>query len=195
MNRSFARAVIAAVALNLPLSIMVAAPAIDGGRGADRDGANAGALRQRAERGEADAQYRLGTVYEYGRGVHRDDAEALKWYVRAARQGYDDAQYRLGVMYDNGWGVAIDDRRAAAWYRDAAEQGHALAQHDLAFMYFAGTGVPHDLVRAYMWLDIAVAGGNAVMIKHRAHVAASMTSAQVDQARRLASVWLRGNAR
>jgi len=147
-------------------------------------------LRQQAERGEATAQYDLGVMYEYGRGVAQDDVAAAHWYRKAAMQGVDVAQYRLAVMLENGWGVPKSHAEAATWYRSAAEQGHALAQHDLAFMYLAGTGVPQDYVRAYMWLDIAVALGSSVMVKHLKVVADEMTAVQIEKARDMARVWL-----
>jgi TPR repeat protein len=33
-------------------------------------------------------QYNLGLKYQCGRGVPRDDAEAAKWYRKAAEQGH-----------------------------------------------------------------------------------------------------------
>lgn len=44
--------------------------------------------RKAAERGDAEAQYRLGSCYREGFGVQQDDAEATKWYRKAAEQGY-----------------------------------------------------------------------------------------------------------
>ena len=43
-----------------------------------------------AERGDANAQYRLGNCY--AEGMEKNDAEAVKWYRKAAEQGNDDAQ-------------------------------------------------------------------------------------------------------
>src|SRR5690242_9355435 len=48
-----------------------------------------------AERGDADAQFHLGVVYESGQGVLRSDAEAIKWYRKAAEQGDAVAQFNL----------------------------------------------------------------------------------------------------
>ena len=62
-------------------------------------------LQQRAEQGHADAQSRLGYMYDTGEGVPQDDVEAVKWYRLAADQGHDAAQYLLGVMYNSGRGV------------------------------------------------------------------------------------------
>ncbi|MFG6083666.1 hypothetical protein ACEUZ9_005388 [Paracoccus litorisediminis] len=43
--------------------------------------------RAAAEQGEQVAQYNLGLRYANGRGVSRDDAEAVKWYRAVAGQG------------------------------------------------------------------------------------------------------------
>ena len=77
------------------------------------------------------AQYALGWMYYKGRGVPQDDAEAVKWYRRAAEQGLARAQYNLGMRYSNGRGVPQNDAEAVKWYRRAAEQGHADAQNAL----------------------------------------------------------------
>ena len=58
------------------------------------------------------AQYNLGVMYENGRGVPQNDAEAVKWYRKAAEQGLASAQNNLGVMYANGEGVPQNDAEA-----------------------------------------------------------------------------------
>lgn len=146
--------------------------------------------RQMAEQGHAIAQYNLGVLYEYGRGVGQSDVEAAKWYRRASSQGIPAAQYRLGVMFDNGWGLPRDDGEAVNWYSEAAEQGHSLAQHDLAFMYAAGTGVGQDYVRAYMWLSIAVASGNSLMAKHLNHISGKLSATRIEEAESMAREWM-----
>ena len=80
--------------------------------------------RRLADQGDATAQFNLGIMYSEGRGVLKDDAEAVEWYRLAAEQGYADAQFNLGGMYANGEGVPKDDAEALRWYRLAADQGH-----------------------------------------------------------------------
>ena len=41
-------------------------------------------------------------MYDRGEGVPENDAEAVKWYRKAAEQGLADAQHNLGMMYDKG---------------------------------------------------------------------------------------------
>src|SRR5260221_133949 len=55
-----------------------------------------------AEKGDAVTQNKLGYAYEYGKGVPKDETEAVRWYQKAADQGYAKAQLNLGVCYDNG---------------------------------------------------------------------------------------------
>ena len=52
-------------------------------------------LKTRAEKGDADAQYALGSCYDSGRGVPQDYTEAVKWFHKAAEQGEAQAQGSL----------------------------------------------------------------------------------------------------
>ena len=109
--------------------------------------------RKAAEQGDASAQFNLGIMYDYGRGVTQDYAQAALWYRKAAEQGLAAAQYNLGVAYHEGQGVPQDYVQAAVWYRRAAEQGDAAAQFNLGAAYFDGQGVPQDYAEAYSWLN------------------------------------------
>ena len=62
-----------------------------------------------AELGMGAAQYDLALMYDNGEGVPENDAEAVKWYRKAADQGIAYAQYNLGYMYANGEGVDFPD--------------------------------------------------------------------------------------
>jgi len=70
-------------------------------------------LKPLAERGNSNAQMMLGFMYDQGRGVPRDSAEAVKWLRRSAKQGNIGAQATLSLMKE----------RAAKemWQRGAAE--------------------------------------------------------------------------
>ena len=69
-----------------------------------------------------------------------NDAEAVKWYLKAAKQGNAKSQFNLGAMYENGKGVSKNDAEAARWYRRATEQGLAEAQYNLGVLYDNGRG-------------------------------------------------------
>ncbi len=69
-----------------------------------------------AEAGDANAQFHLAFMYDYGQGVARDPATAAEWYRRAAEQDLAVAQFTLADMYETGKGVARDPVEAYRWY-------------------------------------------------------------------------------
>ena len=115
----------------------------------------------RAEHGDADAQYRLGSAYYYGKRVRQDYAEAARWYREPADQGAAKAQYTLGYCYSQGQGVPQDYAEAVRWYRRAADQGDATREYAVAYMYEQGAGVPCDYAEAVRWARKAAEQGNA----------------------------------
>ncbi|HHF6601734.1 TPA: tetratricopeptide repeat protein [Haemophilus influenzae] len=77
-----------------------------------------------AAQGHAKAQNSLGNMYNDGKGVKQDYAEAIKWYQKAAEQDYAKAQFNLGTMYHNGEGVKRDLSKAKEWFRKACDKGN-----------------------------------------------------------------------
>ncbi len=75
-----------------------------------------------AEKGSTYAQYLLGYLYEDGKGVAADPAQALKWYGLAAEKGEPRAQSHLGWMLWEGRGVPQDAVQAYMWSNLAASQ-------------------------------------------------------------------------
>ncbi len=67
-------------------------------------------------------------MYANGEGVPENDAEAVKWYRKAAEQGDASAQLNLGFMYYKGTGVPENDVKAYQWFSLAAAQGNSTAQ-------------------------------------------------------------------
>jgi TPR repeat protein len=114
-----------------------------------------------AENGDAEAQYTLGIIYSQGQGVLQDDAEAVKWYRRAADQGYVLAQGNLGYMFSKGRGVVQNDGEAMKWFWMAAEQGQGSAQYNVGLRYHKGQGVLQDYVEAKRWYRMAAVQGIA----------------------------------
>ena len=114
-----------------------------------------------AEKGLAEAQYRLGICYLYGNGVDSDRTKAIDFCTKAAEQGYGKAQLDLGFRYKFGIYVDKDLAKAVEWYTKAAEQGIANAQYNLGFCYHFGEGVEKDLTKAVEWYTKAAEQGNA----------------------------------
>ena len=80
-----------------------------------------------ADRGDADAQFNLGLLYNKGKGVPQNYAEAMIWFRKAAEQGHPVAKLNLGVMYAEGRGVQQDYVRAHMWFNLSAAQGEQKA--------------------------------------------------------------------
>jgi hypothetical protein len=108
-------------------------------------------MQKSAEAGNLQAQYDLGALYQFGRGVPIDKTKAAEWTGRAADGGLPEAQVEYGVMLFKGQGIAVDEKRAAKLFRQAAEQGNAVAQNRLARLYANGMVVKADPVQAAKW--------------------------------------------
>ncbi len=108
-------------------------------------------LGEAANQGYAPAEYELGRIYLYGRGIPADYAKALVWEQKAADQGDSRAQRDLAFMYERGLGVPADPARAAEWNRKAAAQGNAEAQLQLARAHDQGSGVDKNPAEARRW--------------------------------------------
>lgn len=118
-------------------------------------------LTQAAEKGQAVAQYRLGTLYERGEGVPADPVKAAHWYEMAANQGNRKAMHNLAVAYASGTAGKKNMAEAARWFAKAAALGLSDSQFNLAVLYERGDGVPQSLLDAYKWYSIAAASGDA----------------------------------
>jgi TPR repeat protein len=111
------------------------------------------------------AMYNLGVIYETGdagMGVVRDQAEAVRWYKKAAAAGHEGgAQHNLGAMHYLGHGVASADKaKAAEWYLLSAEKGYTTSMVRLAGMHELGDGIPRNRGEAVRWYREAAAGGD-----------------------------------
>ena len=139
-----------------------------------------------AKKGEMEAAYSLGGMYENGEGVEKNNERAKFWYCRAAElgseraersikkceeawikdlkakalQGDIDAQYYLGKRFYDGDGVERDYEEAFKWYSKAAENGHAGAQCSVAEMYECALGVDEDHEEAARWYQMAFENGH-----------------------------------
>jgi localization factor PodJL len=108
--------------------------------------------------GVAQAQYRLGTMYEHGTGVERNIEEAKLWYEKAAVQGNVKAMHNLGSLLS---ALDMPDYTGAAeWFLLAARYGVKDSQYNIALLYEQGLGVQQDAVEAYFWYSAAARQGD-----------------------------------
>jgi TPR repeat protein len=80
------------------------------------------------------AQFYLGTHYQYGKDVAKDDKQAFAWFKAAADQGLSPAQLNVGRMYADGIGVKKDESMARKYFEKAASNGDNRASYNLAMM-------------------------------------------------------------
>jgi TPR repeat protein len=112
--------------------------------------------RLSAMAGHSFAQINLGNCLSTGRGVRRDDTEALRWYKRALRQGSDIAPNNIATVYrDKG-----NNRRAMHWYRRAVAGGDGNALVEIGWRYYKGVGVKCDPREAVQCFRKAIASKN-----------------------------------
>jgi TPR repeat protein len=98
------------------------------------------------ERGDAEARYYLGQMFEQGLGVDMDVYRAQALYQLAARQGEARAQYALARLAQERY-----DPQALEWFDKAAHNGNAPAQCVLGEHHAQGIGMPRDTVQGLHW--------------------------------------------
>ena len=80
-----------------------------------------------AEQGDAEAQFKVGSMYLKGLGVNQSLPTALRWFRKSAAGGNVHGQIMLGMMYENGSGVKRSYGEAYAFFTVAsANDGDAV---------------------------------------------------------------------
>ena len=105
---------------------------------------------QKAEAGDARAQFDVARAYQTGKGVPPNYARAGHWLTKAAEQGLEKAEVALGNAYDLGMGVPLDSEAAVHWWQKAAKHGNVSALKSLAYAYFEGQGVEKSYLNSYV---------------------------------------------
>ena len=97
------------------------------------------AIRQKAQAGNAEAQYQLARAYYSGKGVAFDPKQGLQWLRKSADQNYASSEFALGVIFQLGdQSVSKNPHEAASWFRKAAQQNNTDAQTRLTAMLSQG---------------------------------------------------------
>ena len=125
-------------------------------------------LEHSSKKGNPVAQAQLGAMYDLGRGVTENDAEAERWYTLSAEQGFSPAQYNLGMMFrERGQQYSEYSRESRKWHKEsvtwielAAEQGNANALMALGGMYEDGLFVIEDHETALSLYSLAAEQGD-----------------------------------
>lgn len=126
--------------------------------------------QERAEQGNAEAQYTLGLTYEWFRVFQK----AIEWYKKAAEQGFKKAQLKLGVIYENAQGVDKDDKQAFKWYQEASKKGAKKATFKLGIMYENAQGIDKNEDKAFICYQNATEQGHALAKDNRNRIMYTM---------------------
>ncbi len=116
-----------------------------------------------AKAGSLPAKVMLGKLYEFGRGVGRDDARAEELYleVRNAQSRMSGvAAWSLGDLYSRPDFEKRDDEAATRWYREAADKGQSDAQMKYGMRLIQGLGVAVDADLGREYIRRAADAGN-----------------------------------
>ena len=113
-------------------------------------------FREKAEAGDAAAQWWLGASYQYGIGAEKNHRQALHWYRLAARQGSQPAQDMLQALSGQAY-----DQQQLELLLERAEQGIRDAQYEVGRRFWNGDGVDQDHKQAADWFDRAARQGLA----------------------------------
>jgi TPR repeat protein len=116
--------------------------------------------KEKADKGDSEAQLALGNLYFAGTGVSKSFSKGAKWHLKAAEQGLALAQYQVGLDYALGEGLKVDAAQAAEWFRKAAEQNIMEAQLELGLCCLHGNGMSANGEEAVHWFRQAVAQGS-----------------------------------
>lgn len=107
----------------------------------------------------------LGWMYELGRGVEPDHAEAARWYASVASAGVHEYAVKLGWMYMGNSSLMHDRVKAEYWFQQGIAAGYLPANVALASVLVAdaqGGRSGERVFEARQLLDTAIAGGQRV---------------------------------
>ena len=125
--------------------------------GTEKDMARAMEMYMKAaEQDYAEAQCRIGLIYEAGQGGIENPELAAKWFKKAAKQNHEVAQLHLGIFYMEGKGVKKDLGKAVKHLQKAAKR-YPDAGYVLGTIYeFGRDEIQPDLAEAEKWHKIAL---------------------------------------
>jgi len=112
-----------------------------------------------ARQGDAEAQLKVGEMYENGFGVEQDSREAKYWITRSANQNNETARFKLLYWDMLVKGLNDENKPKVEELMVKAKQGNAQAQYYLGKMYAHGAGLKKNYDIATGWLKKAALVG------------------------------------
>jgi hypothetical protein len=134
------------------------------------------ALEAAADAGQPIALWRLGTMYESGEGVKKDDVRAFGYFSRIANENAStppssleadivaQSFVKVGEYYREGLpdaGVPKDTQRSVALLMHAATYfADAEAQYEIGRLYLSGDSLGQSVIQGARWLSLAARKGH-----------------------------------
>lgn len=112
-----------------------------------------------AVKGNAEAEFKVGEMYETGFGVKKDMNEAANWINKAAGQGHETASFKLLYWDMEKNGITDANKAEAEALKAKANEGNPQAQYYVGKMHANGVGVKKNNDKAISWLNKAALVG------------------------------------
>ena len=155
-----------------------------------------------ANKGNAEAQLKVGGMYETGFGVKKDMKEAMKWVKKSAAQGNETAGFKLLYWDMQKNGLKGQNKKKYGEMAKKAEAGNGYAMYYVALVYSNRAGIRINYDTALEWLNKATLIGileaerevekvrerqQAAGVKARKDKAASKAKAKADKKAKIES--------
>jgi len=170
-----------------------------------------------AVKGDARAQWFVGSMLYKGLGVPRDAEKGIEWLKLSFKNRFVQAASSLARIYEDGYGVKRDYKESVKWRKLAAESGvDYYYMFSLGSSYFSGgKGFVQDYVLAHKWWNLALSiygqqeldsegkekaitanPSNEEVLRTFLSIAEeNMTLGQITEAQRLAREWNENNSK
>ena len=116
-------------------------------------------LEKMANDGNVIAQKELGVWYKDGINVFKNENEAAKWFLMAAKQDDIEAMNSVALLYE----CMKENDKAFKWYVKAATKGNTYAQNVIGNAYYEGLmGREKNYSKAFEWFNNSAKQGDSV---------------------------------
>ena len=112
-----------------------------------------------AKKGNAEAEYKVGEMYETGFGVKKDMNEAKNWITKSASQGHETANFKLLYWDLEKNGLTQANKAEVEVLKAKAKEGNPQAQFYVGKMHAHGIGMKKNSNKAIDWLNKAALVG------------------------------------
>ncbi len=112
-----------------------------------------------AKRGSAEAQFKVGEMYETGFGIKQNKQKGIKWIKEAAKNGHETAGFKLLYWDLEKNGITRANKTKFAALKAKAMAANPQAMYYMGKMYAHGAGVKTNYVKSLRWLNKAALVG------------------------------------